>query len=103
MRGLVLCPDMDYTSTSISHSFALPRCSRLCFPYCFYTIIQLGIAARLGNPSHAMQVVYGIMVIQAVQYAAQLLAATLLACLIPCIVVWLSRELCVIHVVELEE
>ena len=64
---------------------------------------QWGIAARLEHPSHAMQEAYGWVIIHAVRYAAQFLAATLTACLVPCVVVWLSRMLCVIHVVELDD
>ena len=45
---------------------------------------------------------YGSMIISALQDAATFLAATLLACLAPCVIVWLSRELCVIHLVELD-
>jgi hypothetical protein len=62
----------------------------------------MGIASRLQNPSQAMLDAYGSMIISALQDAATFLAATLLACLAPCVIVWLSRELCVIHLVELD-
>lgn len=67
-----------------------------------HSTLQLGIAARLESPSEAMQNAYGLIIIKALHWAAQFMAATLLACLVPCLAVWLSRELCVIHVVELE-
>eukprot|EP00977_Amphora_coffeiformis_P018134 scaffold6216_cov149-Amphora_coffeaeformis.AAC.1 len=63
----------------------------------------VGIADRLQNPSHNMQQAYGLVIVHAIQYAAQALAGTLVACVLPCVMVWLSRQLCIIHVVELED
>lgn len=65
-------------------------------------VIQIGIAWRLHNPNHDMLDLYGEMVIKAVQYAALFLAAFLGCCLVPCIVVWLARELCTINVLEID-
>lgn len=64
---------------------------------------QLGIAARLQEPTAALVDVYGTTVIDALQMASLFLAGTLLLCLLPCIVVWAFRTWCVIHVVALED
>ena len=63
---------------------------------------QIGIASRLGNPSDALLNLYGHTIVDAMRYACYMLAGTLGSLLLPCIVIWLARELCVIHVVELE-
>ena len=64
---------------------------------------QLGIADRLSDPSEVMMDLYGRVIIEAVQLASFFLAATVGCCLVPCIVVWTSREFCVIGLVEVDE
>ena len=62
-----------------------------------------GIGTRLSFPSDVMLEVYGRVVVEAVRFAAFFLAGTTACALIPCIVVWMAREFCVIGLVELDE
>jgi hypothetical protein len=63
---------------------------------------QIGIASRLENPSDILLSLYGHTIVDATRYACYMLAGTLGSLLLPSIAIWLARELCVIHVVELE-
>lgn len=89
-------------ATGIVCLVARPPYQDFCIPMVLIWSL-LGIAARLNHPTAALIQVYGQVTIDALQMSALFLAGTLLLCLLPCIVVWVFRTWCVIHVVSLDE
>lgn len=67
-----------------------------------YTFLQGGIAWRLSYPSDTMIDAYGFIAIGSIRIASFCFLGIVGCCMIPQIVICLSREFCTINVVEIE-